>query len=94
MLSIAEYAQLGVTTEKIYFSRAYYDSTRKILEPAIEEWTTDCHCGMPTNPDLVYQECGVCERWFHVNCVEEYVDKNGGLCRECTNKRIVKIEID
>jgi len=42
ILPIDEYAQLGITNDLIFFSRASYDPVTKNFKPETELWKSDC----------------------------------------------------
>ncbi|KAM3128319.1 hypothetical protein pb186bvf_019562 [Paramecium bursaria] len=72
VMTFEEYDQLeekGVN----YYTRAMYNTQLEQFIPSPQEWHTSCFCLVPTNPDLDYILCEICQKWIHVMCAK--VDK-------------------
>jgi hypothetical protein len=85
----SEYEYLQNAGENIHFSRAVYDCEKGELEPNPSEWTKECYCQNPVNPDLPYVQCEMCEHWFHNDCVKDQrlIEADSFQCKKCERKR-------
>ena len=55
-----EYEYLQNAGDNIHFTRAALNVRTRELEPHPSEWTKECYCGSPVNPDLAYIQCEKC----------------------------------
>lgn len=44
---------------------------------------------MPVNPDLVYVQCGECQKWFHNECTHIIDFDKTYVCASCENRGIL-----
>ena len=89
-MSLDDYCKLEEPSEVIYFQRAEYDPIKQLLKPSYDKWDKICKCMTPFNPDILYQKCDKCIRYYHQNCVgineEEARKLDVFLCEECKEK--------
>ncbi len=53
----------------MYFRASYNHLTHKIY-PEIEKWPKICICEKPMNPELSYILCEICNKWYHMKCMD------------------------
>lgn len=56
--------------DDVYFARAKWNEKKKVLEPPIKQWKTDCICNAIINPDIPFKHCKDCERILHITCLD------------------------
>lgn len=56
--------------DDVHFSRAKWNYQKKVLEPPMNQWKTDCICNAIINPDIPFKFCNNCERILHVACLD------------------------
>lgn len=80
------------------FFRANYNHITHEITPEIEKWPKICICERPMNPEFAYILCEICNKWYHIRCME--LEQNAAetieafQCKSCLNeKSCLKIKI-
>lgn len=92
ILSFEEYESsinIGINT---FFTRYCYDPMRRILIPSFDKWKKACKCNLPLNPDQLYINCEICEKWYHPECCgygNSNLDEIKFVCFKCSKSNNV-----
>ena len=85
LLTLQEFEDSAPTKPDTYYTRAEFDTKKRVFTPDYSAWETLCSCKMPSNPLQKYIGCDDCEEWFHPECENTSPDVEHFVCSRCTS---------